>query len=348
MIDFRIEKKLARLYDPRKDFALAEIESEVRYDPLTGESARICHFALKAPPATEIGAIVALSQGQCPFCPERVETVTPRFPEDLVPGGRLRRGAAIVAPNLFPYDDVSAIAVLGRDHFVPMDQVPAQLVIDGLTAARDFMRLAQKQVAGGEGFGIVTWNYMPPAGATQVHPHMQVIVSRNPGNALRRSLESAARYRARSGRCYHADLVEAERTRGERWIGEAGAVAWLAPFTPTGLLGDVAAVFRERATVTDLSDADIADFARSLVRVLAALAARGLWSFNLCLMPAPFGERPDRHWLTAKLLPRIYLNPKLHVSDVAYLHLLLEERFAMVYPEEVAAALRPALGGTPA
>jgi galactose-1-phosphate uridylyltransferase len=348
MIDFRIEKKLARIHDPRKGFELAEIESEVRYDPLTGESARICHFALKAPPPTEIGAIVELSQGQCPFCPERVETVTPRFPEDLVPGGRLRRGGAIVAPNLFPYDDVSAIAVLGRDHFVPMDQVPAQLVIDGLTAARDFMRLAQKQVAGGEGFGIVTWNYMPPAGATQVHPHMQVIVSRNPGNALRRSLDAAARYRARSGRCYHADLVATERARGERWIGEAGAVAWLAPFTPTGLLGDVAAVFRERATVTDLDDADIADFAQSLVRVLAALAARGLWSFNLCLMPAPFGERADRHWLTAKLLPRIYLNPKLHVSDVAYLHLLLEERFAMLYPEEVAAGLRPALGGIPA
>jgi galactose-1-phosphate uridylyltransferase len=174
---------------------------------------------------------------------------------------------------------------------------------------------------------------------------MQVIVSRNPGNALRRSLDAGSGYRARTGRVYHADLVETERSRGERWVGEAGSVAWLAPFTPTGLLGDLAAVFRERATVLDLSDADIADFAGSLVRLLAALAARGLWSFNLCLMPAPFGEGSDRHWLTAKLLPRIYLNPKLHVSDVAYLHLLLEERFAMLYPEEVAAALAPALAG---
>ena len=345
MIDFRTEKKLARLHDPRKDFALTEIESEVRYDPLTGESARICHFSLKAPPPTELESIVEISRGHCPFCPERVGTVTPRFPEDLVPGGRLRRGDALVTPNLFPYDDVSAIAVLGGNHFVPMDAVPPQLVIDGLTAARDFMRLAQHQVSGGEAFGIVTWNYMPPAGATQVHPHMQVIVSRNPGNALRRSLASAASWRERTGRCYHAALVDTERGLGERWVGEAGTVAWLAPFTPTGLLGDLAAVFRERATVLDLSDADIADFAHSLVRILGALASRGLWSFNLCLMPAPFGAPPDRHWLTAKLLPRIYLNPTLHVSDVAYLHLLLEERFAMLYPEEVAAALRPALAG---
>jgi len=184
-----------------------------------------------------------------------------------------------------------------------MDAVPPQLVIDGLTAARDFMRLAQHQVSGGEAFGIVTWNYMPPAGATQVHPHMQVIVSRNPGNALRRSLASAASWRERTGRCYHAALVDTERGLGERWVGEAGTVAWLAPFTPTGLLGDLAAVFRERATVLDLSDADIADFAHSLVRILGALASRGLWSFNLCLMPAPFGAPPDRHCLPRSCCP---------------------------------------------
>ncbi|MCX7890957.1 MAG: hypothetical protein N2544_01145 [Burkholderiales bacterium] len=345
MIQFRVEKKSARLHDPRKGFELVEIESEVRYDPLTGESARICHFSLSAPPPTEIADIVAASRGHCPFCPERIATVTPRFPEALLPGGRLARGDALVVPNLFPYDDISAIAVLGREHFVPMDAVPPQLVIDGLAAARDFIGVARRELADGEGFGIVTWNYMPPAGASQVHPHLQVVVTRNPGNALARSLEAAARFGSRTGRAFPAELLAAERARGERWIGERGAIAWLAPFTPTGLLGDLAAVFRERATVLDLSDDDVADFAHSLAEVLAALAARGLWSFNLCLMPAPFGDTSGRHWLTARLLPRFYLNPRLHVSDVAYLHLLLEERFAMLYPEEVAAALRGALPG---
>ena len=60
------------------------------------------------------------------------------------------------------------------------------------------------------------------------------------------------------------------------------------------------------ATLTELDDADIADFAASLVRVLRAFAARGLWSFNLCLMPDAFGAAPPRHWLTARLLPRLY------------------------------------------
>jgi galactose-1-phosphate uridylyltransferase len=70
-----------------------------------------------------------------------------------------------------------------------------------------------------------------------------------------------------------------------------------------------------------------------------------LWSFNLCFFPAAFGAMPDVHWLTAKLLPRFYLNADLHVYDVAYLHLLLEERFAMTRPEEIAPDLRAALAG---
>jgi hypothetical protein len=41
-------------------------------------------------------------------------------------------------------------------------------------------------------------------------------------------------------------------------------------------------------------------------------------------------------------LPRFYLNPALHISDASYMHLLLEERFAMIHPEQVAARLRDA------
>ena len=43
-IAFRSEKKQTVLLDPRQDFARAGIESEIRFDPLTGDSARICHF----------------------------------------------------------------------------------------------------------------------------------------------------------------------------------------------------------------------------------------------------------------------------------------------------------------
>jgi galactose-1-phosphate uridylyltransferase len=342
MIEFRAEKKRARLHDPRKDFALVDIESEVRCDPLTGDSARICHFAMRAPPPPDLATIDALSRPACPFCPERIDAVTPRFPDDLVRGGRLRRGDAVLIPNLFPYDDFSAIAVLCSEHVQPMDAMPGRVVVDGLAVAREFMRAAAGRVADRPAYGIVTWNFMPAAGGTQVHPHMQVIVTANPGNALARQLAAAKAFRARTGRVYADVLTGAERA-GPRWIGARGRVEWFTPFTPTGVLGDAMAVVRDRATIADLDDVDISDFAASLVSMLAAFSARGLWSFNLCLMPDAFGAPPATHWLTARLLPRFYLNPKLYVSDASYLQLLLEERFAMVTPEEVASDLRARL-----
>ena len=343
-IEFRTERKLARLHDPRRDFALVEVESEVRYDPLTGASARICHFAMRAPPPPDLAAISAESARRCPFCPGELERVTPRFPDDLVPGGRLRHADALLFPNLFPYDDLSAIAVLCGEHFHPMDAMPERLAANGLLVAREFMRRAAGRTGASPAYGLVTWNYMPPAGGTQVHPHMQVIVTTTPGNGLSGQLAAADRFLARTGTAFGAALVEAERD-GARWIGELGRAAWLVPYAPTGVLGDAMCVLRERSNIAELEDGDIADFAASLSQVLAAFAARGLWSFNLSLLPDAFAAPRRRHWLTARLLPRFYLNPKLHVSDASYMQLLLGEPFSMQRPEEVAADLRARFAG---
>ena len=344
MIEFRTETKRARLHDPRQDFALAEIESEVRHDPLTGETARICHFAMRAPPAPDLAAIDELSRPGCPFCPERIESDHAALPRRPRSRRAARRGAATVFPNLFPYDDVSGDRRAVR-RALPSDgrHARARRRRRAHRRARFHAGRGQPRFAGRDAYGIVTWNYMPAAGGTQVHPHMQVIVTTTPGNAVGRQLAAAAAFRARTGRVYAEVLLEAER-RGPRWIGDDGRVAWLAPFTPTGVLGDAMAVIRGRSTLAELDDADIADFAATLVRVLRAFAARGLWSFNLCLMPDAFGAAPRRHWLTARLLPRFYLNPKLHVSDASYLQLLLEERFAMLTPEEVGSDLRARFG----
>ncbi|MCX5731873.1 MAG: hypothetical protein NTY18_11115, partial [Deltaproteobacteria bacterium] len=179
---------MARLHDPRRGFALTDVQSEIRYDPLTGESCRICHFSLPSAPPPDIAAIAAARRASCPFCPERVTTVTPRFPEPLVPGGRFRRGEAVVFPNLFPYDDLSAVLVPGPEHLVDAGDVPESLVVSGIAAARDFLAATIPRLGKGDLFGLVTWNHMPPAGGTQLHPHMQVVATTEPGNAIRREL----------------------------------------------------------------------------------------------------------------------------------------------------------------
>lgn len=341
-LEFRATRKRARIHDPRRDFALAEIESEVRYDPLTGDSARICHFAFPKRELPELSDLAERTRGSCPFCPDSIERVTPRYPAELLPEGRMRRGEALLVPNLFPYDDVSAIVSMSRAHFLAMDAMPVAIVADALKLARDFIGAALPLLGERESYGIVTWNYMPPSGASQIHPHMQVIVTDTPGNQLRRELDAEARYLARHGRPYPAALLEAERG-GARWLDEAGGVAWWVPYCPTGMLGDAQAMFADQATISACDDATLEAFAKSLCRVLTAYARMGLWSFNLTLMPDAQAEASGRHRLAARLLPRFYLHPQLHNSDTAYLQLLLGEKFAMLSPEQHAAELRALL-----
>lgn len=341
-ITFRVAKKVTRIHDPGKNFELADIESEVRYDPLTGDSARICHFAFSKREVPDLSALAESTRKNCPFCPETVERVTPRYPEALVAGGRMKRGEAVLAPNLFPYDDVSAILVMSKAHFLPMECVPAPIIADALKLARDFIALAAPTLGEREAYGIVTWNYMPPAGASQVHPHMQVIVTDTPGNALRRELEAEGHFLERHGRPYAECLLDAERG-GERWLGEEGGVAWWVPYCPSSMLGDAHAMFAQCATLPECAESEIDAFAGFLSRLLAAYARLGLWSFNLTLFPDAQRNASGRHRLIARLLPRFYLHPHLYNSDAAYLQLLLAEKFGMVYPERHAADLRQLL-----
>ena len=343
-IEYRALKKAASILDPRRGFELSQIESEVRYDPLTGESARICHFALPVRKIPDLSALAESSRAGCPFCPEKIDSITPRYQDALVPGGRMRRGEAVLFPNLFPYDDVSAIVVMSGRHFVPIDALPAAMIADALKLARDFIRAAAQTIQEREAYGIVAWNYMPPSGASQVHPHMQVMVTDTPGNALRRELAAEASYFERHGTPFALALLEAERRAGSRMVLEDDALAWWAPWCPLGMLGGVQAVLPGRATLTACGDAELEAFARMLARIAATYARLGHWSFNLTLFPDAEGQREGRHWLTARLLPRFYLDPRMHNSDAAHLQLLLGEKFGMVYPEAHAAALREKLG----
>jgi UDPglucose--hexose-1-phosphate uridylyltransferase len=340
-VEFRREPRLARLHDPRRGFALTEVGSEIRYDPLTGESARICHFSLPSAPPPDIAAVAAARRPTCPFCPEKVGVVTPRFPEELVPGGRFRRGGAVVFPNLFPYDEISAVLVPGAEHFLGAGDVPEALVVAGVSTARDFLRETLPRAGTGDLYGLVTWNHMPPAGGTQLHPHLQVVATSEPGNAVRRELAAEAAWLERHGRPFGPELLAAEERAG-RVVGQTGDWTWVVPFAPSGVLGDCRAVIPGKATLLELDDADVAAFAAGLRLALRGFAGAGLWSFNLTFFPDRAGERSGRHQLSARLLPRLWIDPVLHVPDANYLHMLLGDRFSMVWPEEVAERLRGA------
>jgi UDPglucose--hexose-1-phosphate uridylyltransferase len=90
-----------------------EIPFEIRTDPLTGRTGRVFNLPYQPPKTPNAEETFKRSEGIfCPFCPENIETSTPRFPEELVPGGKIQIGRATLLPNVLPLDRYVGIAVL--------------------------------------------------------------------------------------------------------------------------------------------------------------------------------------------------------------------------------------------
>ena len=116
----------AEILDPTRDFAVQRTEVEVRWDPLTGHTSRVLGVprGLMPPNEEDLEAIARKTADGCPFCGDRLEARTPRFPADLHPEGRMRRGQAVLFPNLFAYSRFSAVSVYSPDlHYLPLGQM---------------------------------------------------------------------------------------------------------------------------------------------------------------------------------------------------------------------------------
>ena len=78
-------KKETLMLNPQKEMAPRRIPSEIRVDPLTGRTARICHFMELKWEKPDFNSLVAGTEAWCPFCEDKVLSVTPCFPAELIP-----------------------------------------------------------------------------------------------------------------------------------------------------------------------------------------------------------------------------------------------------------------------
>ncbi len=326
---------------PTGEVAEVPFEVELRRDPLTGRSGRLAHFQGFRLIRPDLSTTIAESRLHCPFCPERIELVTPQLPRHPGRGDRIRVGEAVVFPNLSPYDRHSFVDVLTREHYLRPEEFLPHHLADGLLAAQQYFLELQPQRRGTS--LLVTWNYMPPAGATQVHPHLQGFATDRPGNLLEDEVRCGRTFHRRHGRSYWDVLVAEEERRQERFLGRGEHTAWLTAFWSRSVLSDVLVVFPGSRSLLDPSPAGLLEFSRGLCACLAFLSAEGVAAFNLALYSAPAGQRSDHFRLHARLSPRIYFNPAISGSDTTAWHQLLDEPFMVRSPEALAEGLGPAL-----
>jgi galactose-1-phosphate uridylyltransferase len=344
VIAFQRRLQRATILDPKKGYEEETLTLETRRDPLTKRTVRVLDLPIKKLDNLDMDEIIARGANvPCPFCPDAVEKVTPRFLDDFIPGGKMRFGEVCILPNRLPFDRYCAVAVLTERHFVPLADFTEEILFNGFSAACLFLRRLVEfdpEVR----FFSVNWNYLPMSGGSIIHPHLQIIGGELPTRYQGEMIEGGREYRRHEGENFWEGLIAAEMERGERYIGGVGSTAWLASYAPLGF-ADVMAVVRGRASIIDLSDQDLRDFVQGLLKVFRYYQDFNHYSFNLSLYS---GERggDDSFWVNARMVTR-RLVPPVGASDVSYFEKLHGESIGFKKPERLCEEMKGYFLGLP-
>lgn len=338
----RIQSEV-RFHNPLKDFAEDLHQLEIRKDPLLGDVS-IHNPYLKDKAKAFFGEcdqdlvrrLVEESGKNCFFCGERVELGTPRFTSDLVAEGRLRVGEAVLFPNLFSLGTHHPVVCLCKAHFLQLSEFRPDMMADGLTAAQEFLKIVYQR-APSAAFAAVTANYLFPAGASLVHPHLQMLVTPVPYSYHGRLIEAGNSYFHEHGSSYFTDLIEQERG-GPRYVARRGRWDWLAPFSPIGN-NEVMAVHDSVPDYGLLSGTDVTDLAHGISRVLSFYETLGYLSFNYAAYSVRNHHAGKGFRCIFKIITRQNLYPNYRNDDY-FLQKLLQTELIITLPEELAMALK--------
>lgn len=343
-IRFESHMEKAGFFSPLAGMEWAEQTIEVRRDPLTHMTA-IGTSELATKEEMFFGTtdwqhaeeLARRSRDGCFFCPEKVFEVTPRYPEELVEGGRIRNGRALVFPNLFPLAAVHAVVCWPEKHFLRPGQFAPDLLEEGLGAALDFIRRAAHHYSHLTHIQLCC-NSMLPAGASLVHPHFQVFGGETAPWLVQLAWQRSAAWQAEHGVSYWRALVEREIELDQRYVhGEAG-VHWLVPFAPAGGR-EVMAVLPNVADPSSIEGDHLGAFARGLSTVLAWYESVGLSAFNFTLYGGPLRERDSGHPVVLRVVARTAFRPDYRTDDF-FLQKQLGGELMFVPPEQMAAELK--------
>ena len=302
---------------------------EVRVDPLTGYTSRILpNRALMPSNDFDLEAFGRENQPRCPFCPERIETLTPRLLPAIHPDGRITYGEAVLFPNLHAYSSHSCVSVYSpRLHYLPLEHITDRLMADNLRTQVTYDKAVM--AADPESmWASINANHMLPSGSSLFHPHLQGIVDSEP-TTMQRLLAAvpATRFEA---------YLRAERRAGERVLGNTGRVEWLVSFAPIAP-AELRAFVQGVASPAELEDDLIDELAHGLTLTLNAYADMGFQSFNLAIYGAPPGSAG--YPLNLRIACRSNLKP-FYRSDSTLLERLHWEGAVDLPPETIAEGIR--------
>ncbi|MCK9632819.1 MAG: galactose-1-phosphate uridylyltransferase [Methanoregula sp.] len=253
--------------------------------------------------------------GDCPFCCDRIFSVTPVFPD----GRRIIHGESITFPNMFPFGQGHVVTVITDEHRV--DTFTRQQIADALSGQVEALLRY-------DGYPSINMNFLPSAGASMVHPHMQGLSDVRPSRVMELYMEAGRQYQQRHGMNYWDALREEERASGRYLFGDE--ILWSAHAVPCG-----EREVRGLLPVSSISEMDpyIDLLARGILEVLAFYRCMGTYAFNMSIFFDKGSEDNGFHAFCS-LISRINPNPS-SMSDSAFMERMHGEPIVMTIPEEM-------------
>jgi galactose-1-phosphate uridylyltransferase len=241
--------------------------------------------------------------------------VTPTFPD----GNRIIRGESVTFPNLFPFGEGHVVTVITREHAAIV--FSRQQIVDALLSQIEALHRA-------DGYASINWNFLPSAGASLVHPHMQGLVDSRPSRIVDIYIEASEQYRKKQGRNYWDAVREQERSSDRYLFGDE--ILWSAHAVPVGE--------REVRGMLPISTLDelenYADLlARGILEIISLYRELGTYAFNMSVF---FDKSGNDHGFRAfcSMISRINPNPS-STSDSAFMERLHLEPVIMTLPEDL-------------
>ncbi len=343
-IVFESVESCLTILNPQNNFIEETHKVEVRKDPLLKDTSVYNPFLRDKAKAffgdndpELVRRLVDESSKTCIFCGDRIEKTTPKYPPAVVPEGRIRRGEALLFPNLFAIGKYHAIVALSAAHFLKLSEFTAEIVGDGLTAARDFIQAVYRNDESVQ-FAAINANYLFPGGASLVHPHLQVLLTPVAYSYHGRMIEACRSYHKRNLTAYHADLIEEEKNLGMRYVAHCGNWHWMTAFSPLGS-NEVTAVHETVSDFAYLTDADIGSLAAGTSKVLAFYESLGHLSHNYSLYSVRQPQAGEGHRCVLKIVNRQNLYPNYRNDDY-FLQKMLQTELIINLPEDLAVKLR--------
>jgi len=285
------------------------------------------------------------SQARCPFCPEKIFEMTPKFPAEVCKDGRFVKGECVFFPNLSPFGQGHAVGVMTKAHFTDLDQYSPLQIEDTLLTAQAYL-LAQHKAHPAFRWPVLVWNFLPPSAGSIIHPHMQILVEDEPVPEQRLRLARSAQYHAATKKNFFHDFIHAEKKLGERYLGGNESVQVFVSFA-AHFLNEVLFVFPHNTSLSTLTPAQVKDFADVLLRALKAYKSIGVGSFNLASLSGPVMSSEEEalkeapgYCLHVKLFSRP--NPRgVYTNDTGPMERIYGTMVVDSVPEAVAQLLKP-------